>query len=302
VTIGSDRRLFDGEGNYPDLVVVTGATVSYAYSRDSAAQGTITAGSRLTLKRPTWVWSASGAPSEVITIERTPSGVLSSSLRGPDGKQYKVVGGPLRNDGASAYWQPIASVPHDPMAIDSVATTASIITIDYTSLGATDVVTFIVTPDETLAAAGFTVGASVGVQQTNLTVARKHELADYISWSGSAWTKALGASSPFTVGAMNGSGTLPITHASVGSAEPYGVSLVGRQGFYVPQVGTGGLSDIATNVEFFDFAGAKPVTPDTNMKFFLTRTCAAPVVVDPRTVDTVAFPNSNLWFLAVLKV
>jgi len=214
---------------------------------------------------------------------------------------YRLVAGALRNDGAPNYWQAITVSSHAPIAIDSVATSSNAITITHGSIAATAVCAFIATPDETLAAAGFTVGASVGLGMTVLTLTRKHDLADYIYFNGSSWMRALGSASPFTITGF-AAGNLTVSHPSVGATEPYLISMSARQGGYLPQIGSNGISDTITTIEFYDYAGSRINTPDPNMKLFLTRACATPVPVDPRAVDTTASPSSNLWVLGAFEV
>lgn len=90
-------------------------------------------------------------------------------LRGADGKNYRIISGPLRNDGAG--WFAIDDAGHSPVGIDSVSVNGSgHLVVNYASLGANFVVFASCWPDETLALNGFTAGASVGVAETTLKI------------------------------------------------------------------------------------------------------------------------------------
>lgn len=74
---------------------------------------------------------------------------------------YVVVAGAVRPD-EDCEWQLIDDDAHTPVGIEAVATDADTgtFTVEYAEAGS-EVVTFVTSPDETLAAAGVEVGASV---------------------------------------------------------------------------------------------------------------------------------------------
>lgn len=224
----------------------------------------------------------------------------AAALQGQVGKSYRLVAAPLRNDGSPNYWQPISDSGHDPTNIGTVSSTASQIVVNHGVVGL-KVVSSLVVPDETLAAAGYTAGASVGTSLSNVTVTRYGAIGDYVSYNGSAWTAALGASSPFTAITFSG-GVLTLTHADVGDRAGQTVAVSGRGGGYIPmlQAAASPVSQTQVKVEFYDFAGAKVSAADTNMKVFVERGCGGKV--DPRTITTTLLPSSNLWFLAIVEV
>lgn len=229
--------------------------------------------------------------------------LFAQSLRGADGGRYRVVAGVLRNAGSG--WAPIDDIDHHPMNMGAVTYSADSggqIIIDYTAIGATKVVSLVVTPDETLARAGFFAGASVTQQNATIRLARQFpEYADQVSYNGTAWVSALGV---FT-GLSFASGVLTVTHPDLAlgtdQVPQLDISLVGRGGTYVPNVGAAGLTSTAFPVEFRDWAGALVTTPNTNMRAYLKRGGGLRPV-DPAAVTTAQFPASNLWVFGVFEV
>lgn len=227
----------------------------------------------------------------------------AQTLRGANGGRYRVVAGVLRNTGSG--WAPIDDADHHPMNMGAVTYSADSggqIVVDYTAIGATKVVSLVVTPDETLARAGFFAGASVTQQNTTIRLARVFpEYADQVSYSGTAWTSALGV---FT-GLSFSAGVLTLTHPDLtlgtDQVPQLDISVVGRGGTYVPNVGSAGLSSTAFPIEFRDWAGALVTTANTNMRAYVKRGGGIRSV-DPAVVTTTQFPASNLWVFGVFEV
>jgi hypothetical protein len=86
--------------------------------------------------------------------------VFAYSNISADLTEYSEVAGTIRNTGSG--WSTISNSAHAPMNITGVETTNDKIIIRH-SIKATKVVTFIVTPDETMASEGVTVGISGGL-------------------------------------------------------------------------------------------------------------------------------------------
>ena len=86
-----------------------------------------------------------------------------------NGDTYKIVAGILRNTGTG--WGLLTNSEHDSINVDSVSNDATQITIDYTTLGVSKVISFAVTPDETYAG-DYEVGASVGLSETNIQISQ----------------------------------------------------------------------------------------------------------------------------------
>lgn len=80
-----------------------------------------------------------------------------------------VIAGAIRNDGEG--WRVIHDEDHAPINIASVETTQQAIRVHFAIKGKT-IRSFIATPDETLARAGFTIGASVGLRSAELMIGR----------------------------------------------------------------------------------------------------------------------------------
>lgn len=251
-----------------------------------------------------------------LTVDQTTTGVrlrarrggaaasldVEAVLGGAAGRNYKVVAGVIRNAGSgSGYWQPIDDAGHRPTLIDSVSTSTSSIVINHASIAAGKVVALVAVPDETLTAAGFTVGASVGLDTTTLFLSRQGRiLADYVSYSGTAWSSSAGIFTPTWDATAQ---ALVLTHPAVPTSSAFAASLAPRGGTYVTSVkgGSNAVSETHVAVEFWDYAGVKATTPNANMRLFVTRGGHTETAVNPQMVDTTAFPNSNIWFLGVFE-
>ena len=85
-----------------------------------------------------------------------------------DNFDYHVVMGALRNVGG--VWSFIDDSGHVPLGVDSVSVDGDEIVINYTSLGATKVVSFVVAPDERYARSGIIAGPSVGTDETRIRI------------------------------------------------------------------------------------------------------------------------------------
>jgi len=105
--------------------------------------------------------------------------------------EYCFIGGTIRNSGDG--WYLLDNDGHEPLNILKVETTDKNIIIYYT--GYSKVISFSVTPDETMGAEGYTVGASVGLDHTIINVYDKdHNLInpyDYINGGGNIWISGM---------------------------------------------------------------------------------------------------------------
>jgi hypothetical protein len=70
-----------------------------------------------------------------------------------DGKKLGIVSGVIRNTGSG--WDLISDSSHGNTYVDSVTNDTSKITIDYTSMGATKILSFVIVPDETYSELGY---------------------------------------------------------------------------------------------------------------------------------------------------
>lgn len=255
---------------------------------------------------PSSVVNASAGTGAQIPVANGSGGFswLPETFVGKAGSRYAVIAAPIQNNGSgSSYWQPITISSHEPCNIDSITTTSGVtgqITINYPSINALDVVTFLVSPDETLANAGFFVGGSVGLTLANLNVARVAPISDFISYNGTTWVFSKGASSPFTFGSYT-TGVLNITHASLGNSDAFNISVDARGHAYDVVISTtAGVGATSFNLEFWDPATNTLVTtPTTNMKVFVSRMINGQQ--DPQLVDTTKFPSSNFWVYGIMR-
>lgn len=107
-------------------------------------------------------------------------------LKKPD-EEYVFIGGVIRNTGNG--WVLLDNEGHEPLNIINVETTNGAIIIYYSDYD--KVITFSVTPDETMAAEGYSMGASVGLNKAIISVFDKdHNLINpnnYSNSSGNIW-------------------------------------------------------------------------------------------------------------------
>lgn len=222
---------------------------------------------------------------------------------GVAGRSYSFVGGVIRNSGSPDYWQTIEDAQHRSQNVDSVSTDTNQITISYAGIAAERVVSFTIVTDETLAQAGFFVGASVGLTQCLVKLERTRSISAQIAYGGTSWTvsQPSAPSAGISVTTFN-SGLLTVAHDDLGASGVNDVSLTPRGHLLRPVLttATGAASSTGFKVEFYDLtSNSLQNTESTNMRFFVKRAQSANI--NPQTVDTTAFPNSNLWFLGVFE-
>jgi len=215
--------------------------------------------------------------------------LTTGRVQGASGRAYQVIAGVLRNSGSG--WAFLNDSGHQPTNITSVSANSTAITINYGFTG-TKVAALLVTPDETFAQDGYFAGASVGLSSSTIKLARMGQsVSDYVSYNGTTWTSLAGV---FT-GLSFSSGTLTLTHDSMTGATG---SVAGRGGVYQPQLGA--MSATTTQVEFFDWAGTKITTANTNCRAYVTRNTNRMLTpVDPTTITA---PTANLWVLGLIEV
>lgn len=218
----------------------------------------------------------------------------SGAVLGVIGRKYRVVAGVIRNDGGSAYWQPINDAVHQPTNIDSCTTTTDRITIDYSSIGATKVVSFIAIGDEQLAKRGIVIGPSVGVTSTYLMMTSSLPYADFVQYDGSAWVSQNGV---FTLSYNASNGRLTCTHPSIPSAEVFNTSVTGRGALVAYSDGAGQTS---ATVAWRDYAGTVQLVASTNQRAFVTHGPSG--LLDPQQVTTTLYPSSNIWVYGIFEV
>lgn len=130
----------------------------------------------------TYVSAGTGFP----TIGGAP---VQGSVRTRTGRSHSFVAGVIRNYNDGLGWRLIPDGYHPPIGITRVdsLTDPSLIRVEYDNLkvgggNAGRTVTLLVQPDETLARAGFTCGASVSPNFANIQIQQNRALNDRFAW------------------------------------------------------------------------------------------------------------------------
>lgn len=221
-------------------------------------------------------------------------------IAGDDGRSFRIVAAPLRNMGSG--WAVISDTGHLPTGITSVSNDGTSITVGH-SIGATKVVGSAVVIDDSLAGL-ISVGASVGLSQSVLTLRRRTHLADYLSYTGSAWASLNGMMAVTAFSA----GVATVEHENVFTPEKGGNSAVinvtgraGTGGAYRYSVAASGWGNASLAVEVRSNSNALVATPDATMRFAVDRGTYVETV-DPNDVNNATYPGGNIWFMAILEV
>lgn len=224
--------------------------------------------------------------------------VEMANLFGQTGKNYKMVAGVLRNTAGT--WSLINDSGHTPMNAGAITVTKDFVTVDYTAIGATRVVSFIAGPDETLAQKGFTVGASVGLTKASIGMSMNARYADYVYYSGptNGWISTNGV---FTPTFNNTIGQLSLIHEPFpvpDTATPFWDFNVSGRGDTLASADGANKGEL--RLRFHTYGGTLLTAPATTMKVFASHGMSGPV--DPRGVTNELYPNSNIWFLGIFEV
>ena len=242
-----------------------------------------------------------GVASGVATLDasaRLPTAQRPQGLfLGNTARDHKIVAGVIRNDGTG--WALIGS-PHEGINVDSVSATTTDIIIDYTSLGASIVHSFVATPDETMGSDGFVVvGGSVGTSQTYLRLLRLYRMSGYAYYDGASWkwlnvTTGPTGAAIVTAPTLSFNTTTGVLTISGGNFASWG-AVTARNGPYLAQMDSSGPANIS--VVFRDIAsGSIVTTPDTNMRVFVERFTYHQV--DPTTYTST---TGNIWFMGIFS-
>lgn len=207
---------------------------------------------------------------------------------GEPGKRYAVVAGVMRPTGG--VWAQIGG-DHKSVNLTAITQTATGVVIDYSAIGAKDVVSFYAVPDETWAGK-YACGASVGLAQATVEIKQDLPLGVLLQYSGSAWSVSSSNRGSFTVGTYS-SGLLTLNHSTVNAAAM--VQLTSLKGVLVPFVDGAGADYI--RLGFKDWAGTTITTPTTDMKCYVSR-LPTDDPLDPSTIGS----EGNIWFGGVFEV
>jgi hypothetical protein len=218
--------------------------------------------------------------------------IQAQQIIGKSDKKYKIVACVLRC--TSGTWAIFEDANHESVNVASVASDSSKITLTF-DFTASKVGTFVCVPDETYVLDGLQFGATCGLNDALITCAINKTIGGYIYYNGSAWVVS---NAPGVSSVTWSTDKLIITNENMFQQSPniYKATISGRGGAYLPQLGSFGLTTI--DVEFYDYAGTKITTPDTNMKFYFSRTSFG--IVRPQDIGTVA--GSNIWVFGIFEV
>lgn len=191
---------------------------------------------------------------------------IPGAMRTRSGRSHVVVAGVIRNYNDGAGWVLITDGFHPPIGITSVdsLTDTGLIRVNYTNLkvgggNAGRTVTLIAQPDETLAKAGFTCGASVSPDFANIQLQQARPLNDRVAWDTGTSTYKLWKNdydsrglnrSPFTVNSATNN-HLILGHPQAVMDDRYDISVerIGGVGEnYTPTISTSQAESIMTQV------------------------------------------------------
>jgi len=261
------------------------ATTSRAGLAELATEGEVIAGSDSTrIVTPA---------SLMALIDSLPTGDRGY-IMGDDGRNYRVVGGPLRNTGDGFF--ALEDSGHDPVGIGAVSSDGTGITLDF-SFSATKVISLIVGCDETLARLGYTAGASVGLSDATIYVGQPIGYHDYVQYNGSAWVSSNGFISSVS---MNGTtGLITFNHEDVGDlGGPALGGIIQMRTDGTNRMSQGGVTATTMTATVFPYNSTTSVkTASTDMRFWIYRPGSRRV---PPT--ELVQSNANLWVLGVLEV
>jgi len=223
-----------------------------------------------------------------------------SNLNAPPG--WKFVCGVIRNTGSG--WFLITTGGHTPLNVDSVSNNSSVITIDYTSLGATAVGSFVVSPDEDFTGI-YDIGASVGLSSATLKISTriKDDITALITHTGSGTFTSNNANIVPTYN--TGTGILTLTHSSFTSDDliPHFWNMPDASGKEtIFQNSTGSLSATSVSVKLFNLNGTqKTLTNPEIYRFYYTRKKNA-LKQNTLNPNNVISSIGNFWFMGIFKV
>lgn len=215
---------------------------------------------------------------------------------------YQMVAGVIRNTGSG--WGIIDDVDHTPLNIDGVSNDTSTITIDHSSIGASEVVSLIVAPDETYAGV-YDFGSSVGVDSTAISI--KTRTRDVVNGTvthtgNGAFTKSGTITS---VAYDSGTGILTVTHPTCGANWGVMTDLADTDG-NITQWKTFGNSLSSTQMQYkmFNLDGTQKtlLNPEINRANFTREVEKENLTVSGINPNNVAEVTGNIWIIGLFKI
>ena len=213
----------------------------------------------------------------------------------------ELITGVIRNTGSG--WDLLTGGGHCPFGVDSVTDNSNTIVIHFSSLNATDVISFLVVPDEEFAGL-YDVGASFGLTQAALKVYKRqydNDLEALITHQGSGVFVSNNAN--ITPSYAAGTGILTLTHTSTTNNVPTVYSLqtndADRTVFWNS---TNSLGAAVTRFKLYDADGVTQknlANPDmTRFYFDRSEGNITQVQQDPTTIISA---SGNFWFIGFVK-
>lgn len=215
---------------------------------------------------------------------------------GEPGKRYAIVAGVIRNPSAGTGWALVdGDGSHSALNVDSVSNDASYVTINYASIGAKRVVSFLVAPDEVYAKQGIFCGASVALNAATIQLAKNLSVSGYVYYDTATSSWKYSSAYGITGVAWNsGAGAVEVTHldfTGLGSTPTANV----RDGGLIAALGS--TTNTMAQIKFFDYAGALVTAQQAAMKLYFGR--QGQNYMNPNNVKD---DFGNLWFIGVFEV
>ena len=217
---------------------------------------------------------------------------------------YKIVAGVMRNNVGT--FEMITTGNHSPMNVDGLTQSAVQVNVDYTSLGATDVVSFVTGVDDTFAGI-YQTGATVGTTVAGIKISKPkvRQDAHLITHSGGgvfSFPASLGGS--YASSSYNTStGLLRIYHEAtdnnyIGTQDlPGSFSEITKY-----ECAISSLPGNRTDLYLLNPDGTQKTkaNPEVN-RFYFNRANLSldPNIQDPVNVNEV---GGNIWFIGIFKV
>ncbi len=225
---------------------------------------------------------------------------VNELIENQSGLNTKIVSGVIRNEGSG--WELIEDSFHTGINIDSVSNDASKITVDYTSIGATKVISFLVGCDETYASLGYSVGSSVAKTKAEIYPSKIagngcSGLLRYNSADGGTITAPFGQDFGFTSMAWDSVNKwVVIGHDSIEANH------LSQQPIITPRrtcnpARIESVSANETSFYFVDSSGTKIDPVDGDQFFFSRGTDYIKAKMNPNDVNN---PIGNFWFIGVM--
>ena len=208
--------------------------------------------------------------------------------------EYRVASGVLRNTGSG--WFAIDDIDHSPLNIVGVSNNTQIITVDYSSIGASEVLLGMTTADETYQGQ-YTFGTSVGVGTTSIRVTPSAAVLSVdvthtgngvftlsSNMTGVGYTYSL-ATGLFTLTTPTAKGAI-VADSWAGQTHIMG--------------GANTLNHNSIFRKFYNLDGTQQTLANPEVqRFTIERKLDISTIINPNDLTN---PSGNIWFLAIVKM